>query len=195
MNAVKVILVTVLSGGISIGAAIYGPRWLGGARLSTATPALTGDRADSLPDFHLPDLDGREIASAEWAGKVLVLNYWASWCPPCVREMPALIRAQQAHDPGHFRVVGIAIDQQDAVEHFLVDHPVNYAILIGNPEAVEMSRRLGNRMQGIPFTVIFDRGGRRIFSQVGEVSAATLSAQLAPLLPAETSAGSAANGG
>jgi thiol-disulfide isomerase/thioredoxin len=195
MSTTKVILVTVLAGGISIGAAIYGQRWLGDARHATTTAALVGDRADSLPDFRLPDLEGREIASAEWAGKVLVINYWASWCPPCVREMPTLIRAQQAHDPGHFRVVGIAIDEQDAVEHFLVDHPVNYAILMGNPDAVEMSRRLGNRMQGVPFTVIFDRGGRRVFSQVGEVSAATLDAQLAPLLPAATSVGSAANGG
>jgi hypothetical protein len=109
--------------------------------------------------------------------------------------MPILIRAQQAHDPGQFQVVGIAIDTQDAVEHFLVDHPVNYPILIGDVESVEISRRLGNRMQGLPFTVIFDRHGRRTFSQVGEVSAATLEAQLSPLLPAATPVKPVANGG
>jgi thiol-disulfide isomerase/thioredoxin len=194
MSATKVVVVTILAGGISISAAIFGHRWLGDAKLHTLTPAR-GDPAHSLPDFRLPDLAGREIGSAVWAGKVLVVNYWASWCPPCVREMPTLIRAQQAHEPGQFQVVGIAIDEKDAVEQFLIDHPVNYPILIGNPDAVEMSRRLGNRMQGIPFTVIFDRHGRRTFSQVGEVSAATLNAQLAPLLPAATPPGTAINGG
>jgi thiol-disulfide isomerase/thioredoxin len=191
MSAVKVVLVTVLAGGISIGAAIFGQHWLGNSKLDALSPG----RADSLPDFHLPDLSRREISSANWGGKVLVINYWASWCPPCVREMPILIRAQQAHDPGQFQVVGIAIDTQDAVEHFLVDHPVNYPILIGDVDSVEMSRRLGNRMQGIPFTVIFDRHGRRTFSQVGEVSAATLEAQLSPLLPAATPVKPVANGG
>jgi thiol-disulfide isomerase/thioredoxin len=194
MSTVKVVVVTVLAGGISIGAAIFGQHWLAGTKFDTAAPAR-GGHADTLPDFRLPDLAGREIASSSWAGKILVINYWASWCPPCVREMPTLIRAQQAYDPGQFQVVGIAIDTQDAVEHFLVDHPVNYPILIGNVDSVEMSRRLGNRMHGLPFTVIFDRHGRRIFSQVGEVSAPTLEAQLAPLLPTKMPAKTAANGG
>ncbi len=194
MSTVKVVLVTVLAGGISIGAAIFGQHWLVGTNFDPLTPAR-GGRADTLPDFRLPDLAGREIASSSWAGKVLVINYWASWCPPCVREMPTLIRAQQAYDPGQFQVVGIAIDTQEAVEHFLVDHPVNYPILVGNVDSVEMSRRLGNRMHGIPFTVIFDRHGRRTFSQVGEVTATTLQAELATLLPPPTPGQTAANGG
>jgi thiol-disulfide isomerase/thioredoxin len=140
-------------------------------------------------------LDGRDISSAKWAGRVLVINYWASWCPPCISEMPTLIRAQQAHDPGQLQVVGIAIDTPDAVEHFLIDHPVNYPILIGNADSIDMSRRLGNRMHGIPFTVIFDRHGRRIFSQVGEVTAATLQTQLAALLPPPKPAETVVNGG
>jgi thiol-disulfide isomerase/thioredoxin len=195
MSAVKVILVTVLAGGVSIGAAIFGQHWLGSTKLHPLTPARGGGRADSLPDFRLPDLSGREITSASWAGKVLVINYWASWCPPCVQEMPTLIRAQQAYDPGQFQVVGIAIDTQDAVEHFLVDHPVDYPILIGDEASMELSRRLGNLMYGIPFTVIFDRHGRRTFSQVGEVTPTTLEAQLAPLLPQPAAGKTAANGG
>ncbi len=194
MSAVKVILVTVLAGGISIGAAIFGQHWLQDSKIHPLT-AARGGRTDSLPDFSLPDLNGREIASASWAGKVLVINYWASWCPPCVREMPTLIRAQQAYDPSQLQVVGIAIDTQDAVEQFLIDHPVNYPILIGDVSSIEMSRSLGNRMHGLPFTVIFDRRGRRTFSQVGEVSATTLEAELAPLLPAPAPPETAANGG
>jgi thiol-disulfide isomerase/thioredoxin len=194
MSTVKVVLVTALAGGISIGAAIFGQHWLVGTKLDPLTPAH-GGRADNLPDFRLPDLAGREIASSSWAGKVLVINYWASWCPPCVREMPTLIRAQQAYDPGQFQVVGIAIDTQDAVEQFLIDHPVNYPILIGNVDSMDISRRLGNRMYGIPFTVIFDRSGRRTFSQVGEVTATTLQAELATLLAPSAPGNTAANGG
>jgi thiol-disulfide isomerase/thioredoxin len=194
MSALRVVMVTVLAGGISIGAAIFGQRWIEDTKLQPQS-VTHGGRADSLPDFRLPDLSGREIASASWAGKVLVINYWASWCPPCIREMPTLIRAQQAYDPGQFQVVGIAIDTQGAVEEFLVDHPVNYPILMGNPDSVEMSRSLGNRMYGLPFTAIFDRHGRRTFSQVGEVTAATLEAQLADLLPPPTAGKTAANGG
>lgn len=194
MNGVKVVLVTVLAGGISVGAAIFGERWLGDAKLGRGGPAL-GERADSLPDFSLPDISGHQISGASLAGRVLAINFWASWCPPCVNEMPTLIRAQQAYDPSQFQVVGIAIDTPDAVEQFLIDHPVNYAVLIGDAGAVEMSRRLGNRMQGLPFTVIFDRQGRRVFSQVGEVTAATLEAQLAKLLPPPSPVQAAANGG
>lgn len=191
MNGVKVVLVTILAAGISIGAAIFGQRWIGDTQLHPGRYA-TGERADSLPDFSLPDLAGRQVPSASLAGRVLVINYWASWCPPCVHEMPTLIRTQQAYDPAQFQVVGIAIDSKESVEQFLIDHPVNYPILIGDSASVEMSRRLGNRMQGLPFTVIFDRRGRRVFSQVGEVTAATLEAQLANLLPPP--AKTAANG-
>jgi thiol-disulfide isomerase/thioredoxin len=191
MNGVKVVLVTILAAGISIGAAIFGQRWIGDTHLHPGRFA-TGERADSLPDFSLPDLAGRQVPSASLAGRVLVINYWASWCPPCVHEMPTLIRTQQAYDTAQFQVVGIAIDSKESVEQFLIDHPVNYPILIGDAASVEMSRRLGNRMQGLPFTVIFDRRGRRVFSQVGEVTAATLESQLVNLLPPP--AKTAANG-
>ena len=135
-----------------------------------------------LPDFKLPDLGGREVASTAWAGKVLVINYWASWCPPCVREMPLLIQTQQALGDRGVQIVGIAIDRVADVRQFIAKYPVNYPVLIGNPEAVEISRRLGNRLQGMPFTVIFNRRGQRVFSRIGEVSAAQLQTQLDRLL-------------
>ena len=106
-----------------------------------------------------------------------------------------LIRIQQAFDPARVQVVGIAIDRPEAVEQFIEDHPVNYPILIGDVEAVELSRRLGNRLQGLPFTVIFDHHGRRAFSQVGEITQATLDASSRALLPKAPPAETAANGG
>jgi thiol-disulfide isomerase/thioredoxin len=196
MNAGKVAVVTILAGSLSIGAAIFGQKWLGEGslpRLSLGHGAA--DRIDSLPDFRLPDLEGHEVQISSFSGKVVIMNYWASWCPPCVREMPMLIRTQEAFDPARVQVVGIAIDRLEAVEQFIEDHPVNYPVLIGDVEAVELSRRLGNRLQGLPFTVIFDHHGRRAFSQVGEITQATLDTQLQALLPKPQPTETAANGG
>lgn len=196
MNTGKVVLVTILAGSLSIGAALFGQHWLGDSTLSGRSQGRgASNRIDSLPDFRLPDLNGREIASSSFGGKVVIINYWASWCPPCVREMPMLIRTQEAFDPGQLQVVGIAIDRQDDVERFIEGHPINYPILIGDVEAVELSRRLGNRLQGLPFTVIFDHHGRRAFSQVGEITQATLDTQIQALLPKTQPTKTAANGG
>lgn len=180
MSPVKVVLVTLLAGGISIGTAILGERWL--TPVSPKAPATGGGQLSTLPDFSLPDLEGRPVASRAWVGQILVINYWASWCPPCVREMPMLIRAQEALREKGVQVVGIAIDRAEDAQAFVSRYPVNYPLLVGNPDAVELSRRLGNRLQALPFTVIFDRRGRRVFSRTGELSAEELRAQLEGLL-------------
>jgi thiol-disulfide isomerase/thioredoxin len=184
MSAVRVVGVTLLAAGISIGTALFGEHWL--ARERPAEDGGSGGAAQIqiLPDFRLPDLDGHEVASTAWAGKVLVLNYWASWCPPCVSEMPLFVRTQEALGGRGVQFVGVAIDRPTDVKGFIARNPVNYPILIGDPEAVEMSRRLGNRLLGMPFTVIFDRRGQRVFSRIGEITGAELQAQLDRLVDA-----------
>jgi len=178
VNAAKVAVVTLLAGGISIGTAILGERWLA-HRESAAVGRTAGSaQLQSLPDFRLPDLSGREVTSSAWAGKVLVLNYWASWCPPCLREIPMMIRAQESLHERGVQFVGIALDRVEDVKSFIAEYPLNYPVLIGNPESVELSRRLGNRLQGLPFTVIFDARGRRVFSHMGELGADSLAAEL-----------------
>jgi thiol-disulfide isomerase/thioredoxin len=180
----KVILATVLAGVLGTGAALLGQRWLGeGRSLNVAIPKLMGptdDRLLSLPEFSLPDVSGRPVASSDWAGKVVVLNFWATWCPPCLREMPVLTEAQERY--GNLQVVGIAVDRDEDVVRFLEEHPVNYPVLIGSTEAIEMSRRLGNRLEGLPFTAIFDQEGNRVHGQIGEFTRASLERRLAPLL-------------
>lgn len=182
MSPAKVALATLLAGGISIGTAVLGERWLAEAPRIGAKSQLSGTRLSTLPDFRLPNLAGDEVPSRTWAGRILVINYWASWCPPCIREMPMLIRAQEALGPKGVQFVGIAIDRAEDARAFVSQYPVNYPILVGNPEAIELSRQLGNRLQGLPFTVIFDRRGRRVFSRTGEVGAEELKAQLDGLL-------------
>lgn len=182
MKPLKVVLVTVLAGGISIGAAILGQRWVIDSPLVEGLGKRPETDIQTLPDFRLADLNGHLVASNAWAGKVLVLNYWASWCPPCVRELPLFIRLQNDLHESGVQFVGIAVDRVEDVKRFVADAPINYPLLIADAESVALSKRLGNRVEGLPFTVIFDRRGRRVFSRIGEVTADELEAQLAALV-------------
>lgn len=189
MKALKVILVTVLAGGISIGTAIVGQRWVEFEDADSGKQARHSehqtDALQTLPDFHLTDLEGREVASNAWAGKVLVLNFWATWCPPCLSEIPRFIEAQERLRESGVQFVGIAVDQIGDVRAFVADHPINYPLLIATPEVFKLSVQLGNRLEVLPFTVIFDRHGRRVHGQVGELSAEELAEYLDPLLVRE----------
>ncbi len=185
MTTGKVVLVTVLAGVISVGLAIFGQQWLGDGselRLPIRLSGPADDRLDRLPDFSLPDVSGQDASSGAWTGKVVVLNFWATWCPPCLREMPLFAEAQERYAASGLQTVGIAIDEAEDVKTFLAEHPVNYPILLGDTNAIEMSRRLGNRLQGLPFTVIFDRAGKRVHAQAGEITSAALDKKIAPLL-------------
>lgn len=186
MNPAKVLVVTLLAGTLSIGIALYGERWLADHDSGGLVSKRPGDSINSLPEIRLLDTAGREIASNSWAGKVVVLNYWASWCPPCLREMPMLVQLQQGFDTGRLQVVGIAIDDADSVRRFLAENSVNYQILLGDASSVALSKRLGNRTSGLPFTVVFDPLGRLVFSHTGEITAAEIRDQVVPLLDADS---------
>jgi len=179
----------VIVGTFGIGAGFLGSRWLDG-KPRLGLPLSGGGEneksevglLDQLPALQLPDLDGQEVAGSRWAGKILVLNFWATWCPPCLRELPLFDELQRTYANAGLQVVGIAIDNHGDVEHFLAEHPVGFPILLGDAAAIELSRRLGNRLQGLPFTVIFDSRGRRVYARSGEISRAAMTEQLEPLL-------------
>jgi thiol-disulfide isomerase/thioredoxin len=181
MNPAKVLVVTVLAGALSIGAALFGERWFAEQDIELGSRSEDG-RIAVLPDLRLPNLVGQEIKSNAWAGKVVVLNFWATWCPPCLREMPMLDELQRGVDPGELKVVGIAIDAPEDVRRFLAENRVEYDVLLGDIEAVELSRRLGNRTSGLPFTVVFDALGRRVYSHTGELDSGDVHAHILPLL-------------
>lgn len=180
------VLVGLLAGAIGLGLGLLGQHWLN--KGANRAPGLdrgaqrNGDGLGRLPEFRLPDLAGHEVSSHAWTGKVLVLNYWATWCPPCLHELPLFAQVQREHGDGGLQVVGIAIDEKENVARFLADHPVNYPILLGEAEAIALSLQLGNRLQGLPFTAIFDRSGKRVYAQAGEMTQDDLTSALAPLL-------------
>lgn len=196
MSAGKIALMAVLAGFLGLGISIVGQQWSsreGSGELRGSSGRDSDDVLDRLPEFRLPDLNGEEVTSNRWAGKVLVLNFWATWCPPCLRELPLFDEMQQTHSGDALQFVGIALDNKEDVEEFLAGHPVGIPILLGDTESIEISRRLGNRLQGLPFTAIFDHEGRLVYGRTGEMTRTSLSEHLNALLSKDKNAKTRAN--
>lgn len=125
--------------------------------------------AAALLSLVLPDLNGREQPLAQWRGKVLVVNFWATWCTPCREEMPHFVRVQSEHGANGLQFVGIAVDQTDKVREFANELGINYPILIGGYGAIELSRALGNSIGALPFTIVVDRNGEIAYTHLGAI--------------------------
>ncbi len=117
-------------------------------------------------DFETPGPD--RLAMASLRGKPLVLNFWATWCPPCVREMPALDRFAREHSAKGWQVLGLAADNAEPVRKFLAVTPVSFAIALTGFAGIDLSQRLGNVSGGLPFTVVFGRKGQVLKRHTGE---------------------------
>lgn len=121
----------------------------------------------ALSEPMLVDLDGRSHSLTEWRGKVVVLNFWATWCAPCREEMPVFAALQQELGDKGLQFVGVAIDDPETVRAYLAGHPVNYPILVGDAGVPAWADGLGNQLAALPFSVVFDRGGRKTHAQTG----------------------------
>jgi thiol-disulfide isomerase/thioredoxin len=134
------------------------------------------------PTAALPDPEGRVHAFAQWDGQLVLLNFWASWCAPCVEEMPLLDRLQQRHAARGLQVVGIASDGVEPTREFLAAHPVAYTILVDDPERGDLSRVLGNQHGVLPYSLLVGRDGRILARHVGNFSESALEDWVAPHL-------------
>lgn len=139
------------------------------------TPATPQARtAFALTALTLPDTSGVNQPLSQWRGKILVVNFWATWCPPCREEMPAFSRLAEKHAANGVQFVGISIDTLNNVLDFQKRTPVSYPLLIGTMDTVQNTILLGNNAQALPFTAIFDRAGVLHSVKLGRLQEAEL---------------------
>jgi thiol-disulfide isomerase/thioredoxin len=152
------------------------------AYLQWRASAADAEAVADLRMLQLPDLAGARQSLAQWEGKVLIVNFWATWCEPCREEVPALSRTRRAYQANGVEVVGIAVDSASKVAAFAKELDVPYPLLLGGLEVIDLSRRLGNRVGALPYTLVLDRNGRLVLSHLGAVTEQQLRQVLAPLL-------------
>ena len=114
--------------------------------------------------------DGKSADTEQWRGKVLVVNFWASWCPPCVEEMPTLDKLQAEFKGQNVLFVGIGIDSPSNIREFLEKTPVSYPIVIGGLEGSNLSKQMGNSQGALPYTIIINPKGKSTSSKLGKIS-------------------------
>lgn len=132
-----------------------------GGNMLASAPA-----SPSLPDLSFPDLAGNEHRLDEWKGKILVINFWATWCPPCRKEIPAFNRVQLKYKDRGVQFIGIALDDVEAIQQFLKIIPIDYPVLVGGDDVgARAAHALGNEEGVLPYTVFITVDGK-IHTQV-----------------------------
>jgi thiol-disulfide isomerase/thioredoxin len=121
-------------------------------------------------------VDGAPMPMAALKGRPLLLNFWATWCGPCIVEMPLLDRFAREQDGAGWRVLALAIDQPDPVRRFIAERALKLPVAIGGAIGLDLSRQLGNVHGGLPFTAAFDSSGSAVQRRLGPVSADLLAA-------------------
>lgn len=140
--------------------------------------------ANQRPPFAYPDLTGKMRHIKEWDGKILVINFWATWCAPCRREIPLLIDTQRRYGPQGVQIIGVALDDAPTVAAYLrsTGLKVNYPLLAGDEAAMDIALQYGNIRATVPYTVIVDRTGRPLYSYDVELTRAVLERMIKPAL-------------
>lgn len=131
----------------------------------------------------LTGLDGSAHSLAEYRGQPLIVNFWATWCPPCRREIPLLMELHAQYAPQGLSVIGIAVEEPRPVRKLAEQIQFNYPILIGEQEAVDLAVAMGVQFIGLPYTVFIDKRGRVKSVHTGELHREEAEAALAELLP------------
>ena len=182
VSIIGVIVLAVLSG--------YGGFYLQKAKqneteLLSNQPVIREDIAiigKPMPEIRLNDLEGVEQSLAKWSGKVLAINFWATWCPPCKEEIPDFMELQNDYGEQGLQFVGIALQYPDELKEFLEEIPINYPLLAGGSEVAKAATKLGNGIGALPYTVIIDRQGVIQFTKRGKLSKSDAESAILPLL-------------
>ena len=153
-----------------------------GATLSASvcaeTPAIPAAELKQFFASDFIDHQGHRQAVSQWRGKILVVNFWATWCAPCREEMPDFSRLQEKYSDRGVQFLGIAIESREKIAVYADRSTVSYPLLAGGHDAVELSRSLGNGVGGIPYTLVLGKSGEPLLSHTGRLPAAKLDSLL-----------------
>lgn len=165
------ILVLVLALGTGAAAYYASRAYLVPAKIeSPALPAMPAVTIpEKRPDITLADRDGKPRSLSEWDGKPQIINFWATWCAPCRREIPMLNALARDGAYPEFVLIGIAVDFREDVLRYLTETPIDYTVLIGEQDGLDAARAFGVESLGLPFTAFVDKAGRIVTIHLGEL--------------------------
>jgi len=134
--------------------------------------------------LQLSGLDGKPHGLEEWHGKLLLVNFWATWCTPCLHEIPQLVKLQKQYAAHGLQIIGPAVDDPDAVRSMLGPLGINYPVLTGSPDSmIDIMEKLGNGPGGLPFSILVGPDGLIVSRQLGEFTPAQLTKLIESHLP------------
>lgn len=176
MNRPTIIAAAIAT--LALAAGLYlGQSWTVG----TQGPA-TAAQSRALTNFQLIDLEGKKTTLAALEGQIIVVNFWATWCPPCREEIPGFIAIQRQFASNGATIVGIALDSADKVGPYAKQMGINYPIVLAGAEGIDLVRSIGNPRGALPFTAILDGRGNIVDRHLGLLTAEALAAKLRGLL-------------
>jgi thiol-disulfide isomerase/thioredoxin len=154
-----------------------------GVYLQRNMPVFQGKTANTQAlEFSFPDVSEQMQSISQWRGKVLVVNFWATWCAPCLNEIPEFIRLQNEYQHSGLQFVGVAVENKQPVTEYLQRIHINYPVMVAGDEGIALSEELGNILYAVPFTLIVNQLGQVVHMQFGELSRDRLIELVTPLL-------------
>lgn len=154
-------------------------RFLLAAFLLLASGKASAQSTATAPAWTLQDTDGRVVRLADFRGRVVIFHFWATWCPPCLREIPGFVALQEKYGPAGLTVVGVSMDEDTgAVASFAKRSGINYPVVLGTP----LVAALYGGVTAVPTTFVLDRAGKIVALHEGFASMATFAAEIKPLL-------------
>ena len=179
-TSAKIVVAVIAAGLLSLAGLAM---WIGQSGAPTAKLSELDVSAGTIYTSSFPDTEGKQQSLGQWQHKLLIINFWATWCGPCKEEMPIFAKLQKKYGANGLQIIGIAADLPSNVVNFDKKLNVGYPLLPDEARAIEFSKRLGNRLGLLPHTVIVQPGGDVLRSQLGVINEAEFEAFIVQNLP------------